>query len=231
MKPRYAIYFAPEQGSPWWEFGARWLGRDECRNMNRCQFPLDQIGPIELRELTAQPRRYGFHATLKAPFHLNDGHSVNDLTARMQALAATLKPVLLESMQAKLLGDFVALVPAIGSHDLMALAAVCVATLDDLRAPLSEADRARRRVDALDAREQELLHLYGYPHVLERFRFHLTLSGPVAPPMAQRVLQAVAAPVAQLNATAPLVLDRLCLFAEPAPGQPFQRIADAGLSA
>jgi len=37
--------------------------------------------------------------------------------------------------------------------------------------------------------------------------------------------------VAQLNATAPLVLDRLCLFVEPAPGQPFTRIADAVLRA
>jgi putative phosphonate metabolism protein len=231
MKPRYAIYFAPDQGSPWWEFGAGWLGRDECRDVNKVQPALDPIGPAELREITAQPRRYGFHATLKAPFSLSGSHSADDLIARLQALAATLKPVPLGPMQATLLGDFVALVPAIASHDLMALAAVCVASLDDLRTPLSEADLARRRIEELDAREQELLHLYGYPYVLERFRFHLTLSGPVAPATAQRVLQAVAAPVAQLNATTPLVLDRLCLFVEPAPGQPLQRIADAGLLA
>lgn len=66
---------------------------------------------------------------------------------------------------------------------------------------------------------------------MERFRFHLTLSGPVAPSTAQRVLQAVADPVARLNTTAPLLLDRLCLFVEPAPGQPFKRILDARLLA
>ncbi|WP_114972953.1 DUF1045 domain-containing protein [Rhodoferax ferrireducens] len=231
MTSRYAIYFAPEPGSPWWEFGARWLGRDECRDVNKVQHALDQIGPVELREITAQPRRYGFHATLKAPFSLNGSHTADDLIARLQALAATLKPLLLGPMQAAMLGDFVALVPAVASHDLMALAAVCVATLDDLRAPLSEADLARRRIAELDAREQELLHLYGYPHVLERFRFHLTLSGPVTRPTAQRVLQAAIDPVARLNETTPLVLDRLCLFVEPAPGQPFKRIADAGLLA
>ena len=37
--------------------------------------------------------------------------------------------------------------------------------------------------------------------------------------------------VKQLNANAPLVLDRLCLFVEPASGQPFVRIADMELSA
>lgn len=231
MTPRYAIYFAPEQGSPWWAFGAGWLGRDECRDVNMVQPALAQIAPEELREITAQPRRYGFHATLKAPFSLSGSHTLDDLKARMQALAATLKPLALGPMQTATLGDFVALVPARASDELMALAAACVTGLDDLRTPLSEADLARRRVETLDPREQALLRQYGYPYVLERFRFHLTLSGPVAPSMAQRVLQAVAAPVAQLNTTAPLVLDRLCLFVEPAPGQPFQRIADARMPA
>ena len=229
MTPRYAIYFAPEQGSPWWEFGARWLGRDECQDADLVQPLLAQIAPAELRDITAQPRRYGFHATLKAPFSLRGHHTVDGLLARMQALAATLKPVALGPMQAVTLGDFVALVPALASDELMALAAACVTGLDDLRAPLSEAELARRRVEQLDAREQELLQRYGYPYVLERFRLHLTLSGPVDPLTSQRVLQAVADPLARLNATAPLVLDRLCLFVEPAPGQPFERIADARL--
>ncbi|MDO9197463.1 DUF1045 domain-containing protein [Rhodoferax sp.] len=231
MTSRYAIYFAPAHGSPWWEFGARWLGRDECKDTALVQHPLAQIAPDELQEITAQPRRYGFHATLKAPFSLGGSHTEADLTARMQALAATLKPVALGRLQAATLGDFVALVPASATDELMDLAAACVKELDDLRAPLSDADFARRRVDHLDVREQALLQRYGYPYVLERFRFHFTLSGPVAHPVAQRVMQAVADPVTQLNATAPLVLDRLCLFVEPAPGQPFQRMADAALSA
>ena len=29
MSARYAIYLAPAHGSPWWTFGAHWLGRDE----------------------------------------------------------------------------------------------------------------------------------------------------------------------------------------------------------
>lgn len=231
MTARYAIYFAPAHDSPWWKFGARWLGRDENRDCNLVQPALDEIGPVELREITAQPRRYGFHATLKAPFKLSRSHTEGDLLSRMQALAATLKPVPLGPMQAALLGNFVALIPTVIPADLMALGATCVTTLDDVRAPLTESDLARRRVDLLDAREQELLHQYGYPHVLERFRFHLTLSGPVTPSTGQRLLRAAGDPVARLNAQTPLVLERLCLFVEPAPGQPFKRMADAGLSA
>jgi putative phosphonate metabolism protein len=231
MKPRYAIYFAPQPDSAWWSFGAGWLGRDECQDAPMLQPALAQIEPDELRDITAQPRRYGFHATLKAPFALRDGLTPDDLKARLQALAATLKPVALGPMQAATLGNFVALLPTSLPDELLTLAATCVTGLDDLRAPLSEADMARRRVEHLDARQQQLLLQYGYPHVLERFQFHLTLSGPVAPPTTQRVLQATADPVAQLNATAPLVLERLCLFVEAAPGQPFKRIADVLLLA
>ena len=231
MSARYAIYFAPAQGSPWWEFGTCWLGRDECLDVQIAQPALAQIGPAELHAATAQPRRYGFHATVKAPFALSEGNTLDQLITRMQALAATLKPVALGPMQAAMLGDFVALLPVTVPDELAALATACVTGLDDLRAPLSAADLLRRRVDHLDAREQALLNQYGYPYVLERYRLHFTLSGPVNPPMAQRLVQAAATPVAALNAAAPLVLDRLCLFVEPSPGQPFKRLVDAELLA
>jgi hypothetical protein len=77
----------------------------------------------------------------------------------------------------------------------------------------------------------ELLHRYGYPYVLERFRFHFTLTGPVDQPTRQRVIQAVQEQVTHMNSVAPLVLDRLCLFVEPTPGSSFRRIADVALPA
>lgn len=230
MTQRYALYFAPATGSPWWEFGSHWLGRDECLDVQVAQPALAQIDPAAWHVATEQPRHYGFHATLKAPFALSGGHTLDDLTTRLQALAATLRPVALGPLQAAMLGDFVALVPVRVPDELATLATACVTGLDDLRAPLSAADLQRRRVDHLDAREQALLNQYGYPYVLERYRLHFTLSGPVAPPLAQRIMQAAAAPVADLNAL-PLVLDRLCLFVESSPGQPFRRVADAELLA
>ncbi|MDP3617913.1 MAG: DUF1045 domain-containing protein [Rhodoferax sp.] len=230
MTPRYAIYFSPERHSPWWQFGAHWLGRDECNDAPLPQPDLAQFTTAELHALTVEPRRYGFHATLKAPFRLHGDHNVADLLAQMQALVASLKPVALGPMRVTTLGNFVALVAAVQADELGQLAAACVTGLDTLRAPLSEAELARRLGAQLDAREQELLQLYGYPHVLERFRFHFSLSGPLATTDAQRVMQAVLEPVAQLDATAPLLLDRLCLFVETAPGQPFRRVTDVEMA-
>ena len=231
MTARYAIYFAPAVQSPWWQFGSQWLGRDEHLDQLVPQTTVPQMSAQDLQRLTSHPRHYGFHATLKAPFGLQDNYTADDLQARMQALALTLRPVALGPMQATVLGNFVALVPVAPPEALAALANACVTELDDLRRPLSVDDLARRRIDTLDARGLELLHRYGYPLVMERFQFHFSLTGPVTAPYAQQVLMAVHNRVAELNANAPLVLDRLCLFVEPASGQPLVRIADMELSA
>ena len=231
MSARYAIYFSPAKHSPWWNFGAQWLGRDECDDKALAQPVLTQIGLTDLNSITAEPRRYGFHATLKAPFHLRDGFSVDDLAQRVQALASRLRPVSLGPLQLVTLGDFVALTPLTATEELATLAAACVVELDDLRAPLTAEELARRRIEQLSTREQELLRQSGYPYVLDRYRLHFTLSGPVPRATAQSVMQAVAQPVARLNSAAPLLLDRLCLFVETAPGQPFKRLIDAELRA
>ncbi|MES2385892.1 MAG: DUF1045 domain-containing protein [Pseudomonadota bacterium] len=231
MSARYAIYFSPAKHSAWWTWGAHWLGRDEHDNTALPQPGVAGIGPEELLALTAEPRRYGFHATLKAPFHLSAGHQEANLVARLGRLAQTLAPVALGPLQLATLGNFVALVPRAPPAGLQALAAACVTGLDDLRAPLTEAELARRRSAGLDTRETELLALHGYPHVLERFRFHMTLTGPVDAATAQRVGQALAGEASRLNAQAPLSLDRLCLFVEQSPGAPFQRVIDLRLSA
>lgn len=231
MGPRYAIYFAPDKYSPWRAFGARWLGRDEYDNSVLPQPALEGMAPQAFAQITQEPRRYGFHATLKAPLRLAAGCDETGLMRRLNALASTLKPVALGPMRVAAIGDFVALVPDTEPAGLQALAAACVRELDDLRAPLGEADRARRRVDLLDARAVELLDLYGYPHVMERFRFHMTLTGSVDAATAQGVMRAVVPEITRLNAAAPLSLDRLCLFVERAPGDPFLRLIDLKLHA
>lgn len=229
MSARYAIYFAPDRHSPWWAFGAHWLGRNEHDNTPLPQPRLEVLSPAELAAITAEPRRYGFHATLKAPFRLLSDHAEADLVARLGRLAQTLTPVTLGTLRAESLGDFVALVPDADPAGLQTLAAACVTGLDDLRAPLDESELARRRKAGLDPRENELLARYGYPFVLERFRLHLTLTGPVGTEVAQRVLRAAGPDLARLNSQAPLLLDRLCLFVERSPGAAFQRIIDVRL--
>ena len=226
MSVRYAVYFAPPQASQWWIFGAHWLGRDESHNLPLQHPAMADITESHLVRMTQVPRRYGFHATLKAPFYLAPGIDEAALKSRVATLASTLRPLLLGSLKTATLGNFVALVPAADVDGLQDLAAACVTGLDDLRAPLGAADLARRDTAALDERGMELLTRFGYPYVLERFRLHFTLTGPLKQNEAALVTRAVAHRVEQLNAHTPLTLDRLCLFKEADTGAPFVRIAD-----
>jgi len=230
MMPRYAVYFSPAITSPWWAFGAGWLGRNECSNLPLEQAKLEEISSEALYAMTQSPRRYGFHATLKAPFHLKSNFGESDLIEKLVLLSKQLQPVELGSMCAVKMGDFVALVPQAMSTQLNTLAEKCVTEIDDMRAPLTAIEIARRNVDSSDVRGQFLLEKFGYPHVLERFIFHFTLSGRITPQEADSLIKTVMNPVAQLNQNFPLVLDRLCLFVEDSPGAPFRRIVDMALT-
>lgn len=229
MSARYAIYFAPDKRSPWWNFGAHWLGRNEHDNAPLAQPLVSGLVPELLNAITAEPRRYGFHATLKAPFRLSADHQESDLIARMNQLARTLVPAALSPMRVCRLNNFVALLPQTSLEPVNIIAAACVTELDDLRAPLAPAELARRSLAKLDGREAELLTCYGYPYVLDRFRLHMTLTGPVDSAIAGLVIDAVSAEVDALNQLVPLQLDRLCLFVERSPGATFHRLLDLRL--
>jgi hypothetical protein len=109
------------------------------------------------------------------------------------------------------------------------LAAAAVVDLDRLRAPLGAADLARRRPETLDPRGRELLQAYGYPQVLERFRFHLTLASVDDPVHAQAIRAAAELAVAPLVHAHPAVLDRLCLFVEDRDGAALRRVFEVPL--
>jgi putative phosphonate metabolism protein len=233
MSGRYAIYFAPVRRSPWWDFGAWWLGRDDAAlppHASHGQTQVPGFSAVEFAALTAVPRRYGFHATLKAPMRLAE-ISERQLVERVNALATTLHAVPLGTLVPVQLDGFLALVPAQPIMQLDLLAARCVTELDDLRAPLDDNELARRQPGKLDARQRQLLERWGYPHVLEHFRFHMTVTGPVEAPVAQHLIEHMRLTLAHLNAQQPLVLDRLCVFHEPAPGALLRRIHDAPLAA
>ncbi|HSV35158.1 MAG TPA: DUF1045 domain-containing protein [Ramlibacter sp.] len=228
MSGRYAIYFAPAADSPWRRFGARWLGRDEITGE---PLPLPQPLPYgwtaeALRALTIEPRRYGWHATLKAPFRLREGAGPDELLAAMRTLARRLRPIPLQMLVPVYMDGFVALVPAGRTPSVDAVAALCVTELEPLRAPLTQEELARRNPQRQDERGRELLQRYGYPHVLERFRFHMTLTGPISAADAGRLIAPLARELAHLNHTEPPMLDRLCLFHEPEQGAAFLRVQD-----
>lgn len=160
---RYAIYYAPERGSGLDRFGAHLLGYDAFGGGD-LPFPEDLIDAVpDWRELTADPRKYGFHATLKAPFSLAPGRTEAELAAACAGFAATPRALPVIQPVIGLIEGFVAVTPAAPPPELMRLAAECVGEFDGFRAPLREADRARRHPDRLTSVQRDHLDRWGYP--------------------------------------------------------------------
>jgi len=222
MIKRYALYFAPADAGLW-RAGSDWLGWDACTGR-----PVGQPGIAGLSKATAAARKYGFHATLKAPFRLALGQSPETLRDAVAEVAAGLAPAPLPGLAVRTLGDFLALTPEPHGPELAHLAAEVVTRFEPFRAPLSDAEIARRQPDRLSARQRELLDSYGYPFVLEEFRFHISLTGGLEPEEIGRL-----APLAQAffapHLAQPVALDRLCLFGEDDTGR-FHLLAAHALS-
>lgn len=210
---RYAVYFAPRSGA----FAAlanTWLGRDPVTSGDLPQPVLPGI--CDPRAITAEARRYGFHGTIRAPFRLTEGLDELHLRERVAVLATRLAPVLCEGLQVETLHGFVALTPLGCEAALLDLGAKVVEGTDDLRAPLTEAEIARRRPERLSPRQRELLHRWGYPFVMEEFRFHLTLTDRLdAPEPVRRALAGLFGPVLPQ----PFAIEDLCLFGEDMTGR------------
>jgi len=174
--PRYSIYFAPGVDDPLWRFGCRCIGYDAETGAD-CPLPQSPaLSQDDWRSWTQEPRRYGFHATLKAPFHLAEGGAEQDLFESLAQFSASRKAFCLQDMDVRAIGNFVALTPLNPDDKLQDLARDCVTHFDRFRAPLSESDMARRLASPLTPRQKELLQVWGYPYVMEQFRFHMTLT-------------------------------------------------------
>ena len=93
-----------------------------------------------------------------------------------------------------------------------------VRATDPLRAPLSAAEIARRRPDRLTKRQRRLLNRWGYPFVMQEFRFHMTLTDRLPPDQTAGMLHRLGAHVAPVLPR-PLRIDDLCLFGEDAGGR------------
>ena len=170
---RYAIYFLPDPASALWAFGCSVIGYDAMTGI-----PVARPDHPDLRETAGadtrtDPRRYGFHATLKAPFVLRDGATENDLRVAVDDVAARRSRFVLPGLHVSAIGSFLALVPNQPDVRIDALAADCVTAFEPFRAPLSPADRQRRLKAPLTLRQTELLETWGYPYVLDEFRFHM----------------------------------------------------------
>lgn len=213
---RYAIYYAPPPKAEWARFATGWLGWDMQAGQGAGHPHLPDL-PMPLADITRSPRKYGLHATLKPPFRLADGMSQDNLETACADLCRTLGPLTLEPLRLTRLGRFLALCPP-ASLGLSELAAACVRDLDRLRAPPSQAELDRRRAANLTSRQEANLIAWGYPHVLEDFRFHVTLTGRLAKPdlsAVQKVLQRNLTPLLPTSFT----VSDLALTGEDADGR------------
>ncbi|MBO6883031.1 MAG: DUF1045 domain-containing protein [Marivita sp.] len=168
---RFAIYYLPPEGALA-DFGAAWLGWD-CVSA-RDSIPQDVPG---LHDVTMTQRKYGFHGTLKPPFRLAEGTDVSGLQDAVSQMAAACAPALSDGLALTALGRFLALTPVGDTSGIARVAATCVEALDAFRAPPDEPELERRRKARLSDRQEALLQRWGYPYVMEEFRFHLTLTG------------------------------------------------------
>jgi 2'-5' RNA ligase len=177
------------------------------------------IDPARLFAITRSPRHYGFHGTLKAPFALAAGMSPAALDEAADAFARGRAPFEVR-LEVGSLDGFIALVPAASAPALDALAADCVEAFDRFRAPLAEAELARRRAAGLTPRQDRNLRRYGYPYVLDDFRFHMTLTERLQAPEHDRVLALLAERAAPICA-GQLSIAALALFEQPSRDAPF----------
>lgn len=211
---RHAIYFAPAPGTALHMLGSHWLGRDAFTGET-----LEQPAVAGLAAVTGDSRRYGFHATLKPPFALRDMVEPEALLRAVAALA-TEEKCFRVSLKVALLDRFLALVPRGPCEPLHRIADRAVRELDGFRRPASAEELARRRSAGLSERQERNLADWGYPYVFEDFRFHMTLTERLPATEVDRFEAAATEHFGPVLA-APVLIDGLALFAEPAPGAPF----------
>jgi putative phosphonate metabolism protein len=212
---RVALYYAPAPDDPLAAAGATWLGRDAERNIALAQPPVPDIAA-----LTAEPRRYGFHATLKPPMRLAPGSNWFAFAAGVRAVAASTPPFDLPPLHVADLHGFLALRETTHCAPLQALCDRCVADLDALRAPPDAAELERRRKARLSSQQDAMLQRWGYPYVFETWFFHMTLTRRLDDAEKARVKPLAEGFFASAVAIPRQVRD-ICLFTQSAPDVDF----------
>ncbi|MDX3927200.1 MAG: DUF1045 domain-containing protein [Shinella sp.] len=218
---RYAIYFTPPPHHALSHAAAAWLGRNAFSGELVDAPAVLGLTLQEIAYYTALPRRYGFHANLKAPFRLATGKTEAMLLKELMLFSGAMEPFRLPPLDVVRLSNGYRLAPAGPDEFLDRLAASVVQGFDHFRAPLTEAEIERRDPDSLTAAQFANLHRWGYPYVMDEFRFHMMLTGAINSvdgPRIERALRDHFGPVLSV----PLDISSIALFAEEENGSPFR---------
>ncbi len=228
---RYAIYFAPAEDAEIWRFGTEWLGRDPATGQTLPQPEVPGLSAQQLAAATESSRDYGFHATLKPPFHLAEGVGADDLRSAARAFAAARAPFDAPPVSVQRIGRFQAFALMAESEEMQRLAADCVRAFDRFRAPPSDAELAKRRARGLTGRQETNLQQWGYPYVMEEFRFHMTMLGSTHDEALHAAVSAYLQPRASHFAEQPLRVDAVCLYRQETRSDPFLLVERFAFSA
>jgi putative phosphonate metabolism protein len=221
MTKRYALYYAPPEDEPLTRLAASWLGRDVFDAAYQPPEPPRNGFTYETwLSATSSPRLYGFHATLKPPFRLAPGSTEVDLLEKVRAFAQRRKRFTAPALVVSSLSSFLALTLSEPSLAFEALAAECVQEFDQFRAQPPEEELAQRRRRLVKTRHLDYLEKWGYPYVMDEWRFHMTLTSSLAPPLFESIGTHLRHLFAPHSGTA-FVVDSICVFVQPDVGQPF----------
>jgi len=221
MCPRYAIYYAPPADHPLWHLGCAWLGRNPETGAEMAR-PALGLPAAEIAAITGDPARYGFHATLKPPFRLAERRTAAELTEAVAEFAQRRPAFLAPPVRVTAIGGFRALTLCAPCPALDRLAADAVIELDGFRAPPTDEERAKRQAVGLSPAQMRNLDRWGYPYVLDQFRFHLTLTNPLpeGAAMVDATLTDLFGPYRDL----PLPVPDIALYVQESPSGHFRLI-------
>jgi hypothetical protein len=218
--PRYAIYYAPEPGSPLDAFGRSWFGHEGSGAARG----IGKLTAERIATLSETSRRYGFHGTLKPPFSLNPAVSLDSLLSAARVFARTLSPVEIPPLELAIIGKFIALTPTIQSAALEKLAAACVRAFEAYRVPLTEDQEVSYKLNRLTVHQEQMLEHWGYPYVMEEFRFHISVTDRIENLVERKeVLKALdifATPVIGK----PIMVRDIVVFGQASPDEPMAAI-------
>lgn len=216
---RYAIYFTPPRHHPLTATAERWLQRSAFDGPV-APIHIPGFSETEVAQLTAEPRRYGFHATIKAPFRLAGGTSAEALDEELASFVSDQEPFGVRLKVGRHNGTLALVADGAQPPELDRLAGAVVERFDRFRAPLTPAEIARREPDRLTPSQRRNLDRWGYPYVFEDFRFHMTLTGKMPEEQLdamQAALEEIFNPVLQQ----PVEIAALALFTQRSMDSPF----------
>lgn len=222
---RYAIFYVPEQGSLFNLAGSSWLGRDAYDGGTFAQPNVGELKPWQVAERTLNARRYGFHATLKAPAPLADHVTETDYVSAVAEFCKITPAVVLPNVEVRAFSSIFAIVPEARFAPLNELEKNIVMHFEPWRGGLNSEAMENRRLGKLTERQITNLERWGYAHCLDEFKFHMTLSDRIPEAEQPAFVAAMIKHFAEFD-NATLSIDRLGIFVEVEPGAPF-RILDS----